>query len=125
MNDTIKYVSTKTHPEILYNIAGRLPKPLPPVLHPGRSSHRARRPRAALPMELILQEVSTEREIRIPEPCGMSTGMAAHAALPRAAPGKGAADPAAHLLQVRGRVARGSHKPNTPWRRPSTTSRRA
>ena len=46
-----------------------LPKPLPPVLHPGTKQPIGPADLEPLfPMALILQEVSTEREIEIPEP---------------------------------------------------------
>ena len=52
-----------------YNIAADLPTPPPPVLHPGTLQAIGPDDLAPLfPMELILQEVSTEREIPIPEP---------------------------------------------------------
>ena len=63
-------------------------------------------------MDLILQEVSTEPEIPIPE-VARSQALAADAALPRPPARARARHPLAHLLQVRGRLAGGSHKPNT------------
>jgi tryptophan synthase beta chain len=51
-----------------YNIAADLPVPFPPALHPG--THQPAGPadfEAIFPMDLILQEVSTERFIQIPE----------------------------------------------------------
>lgn len=51
-----------------YNIAADLPVPFPPALHPG--THEPAGPadfEAIFPMELILQEVSQERFIEIPE----------------------------------------------------------
>ena len=56
-------------PKHWYNIAADLPVPLAPVLHPGTMQPVGPDDLAPLfPMELILQEVSTEREIPIPEP---------------------------------------------------------
>ena len=52
-----------------YNIAADLPAPAPPVLHPGTLQPIGPDDLAPLfPMALIAQEVSTEREIEIPEP---------------------------------------------------------
>ena len=70
MNDSIKYVLDETRlPRVWYNLQADLPKPLPPVLHPGTKKPVGPDDLAPLfPLELILQEVSTEREIPIPEP---------------------------------------------------------
>ena len=51
-----------------YNIQADLPRPLPPVLHPGTKQPIGPADLAPLfPMELIKQEVSRERFIEIPE----------------------------------------------------------
>ena len=56
-------------PTHFYNIAADLPEPLPPPLHPGTREPIGPADLAPLfPMELIKQEVSTERFIEIPEP---------------------------------------------------------
>ncbi|HQD83824.1 MAG TPA: TrpB-like pyridoxal-phosphate dependent enzyme, partial [Quisquiliibacterium sp.] len=56
-------------PKRWYNIQADLPKALPPVLHPGTMKPVGPDDLAPLfPMELIMQEVTTEREIDIPEP---------------------------------------------------------
>ena len=70
MNDSIKYVLDETRlTRVWYNLQADLPKPLPPVLHPGTKKPVGPDDLAPLfPLELILQEVSTEREIPIPEP---------------------------------------------------------
>mgnify|MGYP001268141853 FL=1 len=55
-------------PTQYYNIAADLKEPLPPVLHPGTKQPVGPDDLSPLfPMELIGQEVSTEREIDIPE----------------------------------------------------------
>src|SRR5207244_9482644 len=66
---------TKVHlnkdemPRSCYNIAADLPRPPAPVLHPGTRQPVTPDDLAPLfPMALILQEVSTERYIEIPEP---------------------------------------------------------
>jgi tryptophan synthase beta chain len=52
-----------------YNIQADLPKGLPPVLHPGTLQPIGPGDLAPLfPMQLIMQEVSQERQIDIPEP---------------------------------------------------------
>jgi tryptophan synthase beta chain len=55
-------------PTSWYNIQADLPEPLPPVLHPGTGEPVGPDDLAPLfPMELIKQEVSSERWIEIPE----------------------------------------------------------
>ncbi|MCB9457973.1 MAG: TrpB-like pyridoxal phosphate-dependent enzyme [Anaerolineaceae bacterium] len=55
-------------PKAWYNIQADLPRPLPPVLHPGTHQPVGPDDLAPLfPMELIMQEVSQERYIPIPE----------------------------------------------------------
>jgi tryptophan synthase beta chain len=70
MGDTVKYVLDESRiPKTWYNLAADLPKPLPPVLHPGTGKPIGPDDLAPLfPMSLIMQEVSTERDIEIPEP---------------------------------------------------------
>src|SRR5215210_3163005 len=69
MMDTIKFVLPEDRmPTAWYNVQADLPVPLPPVLHPGTGQPVGPQDLAALfPMELIKQEVSTERFIEIPE----------------------------------------------------------
>ena len=68
--DTIKYLLQEQDiPKYWYNIQSDLPEPAAPVLHPGTKQPVGPDDLAPLfPMELIMQEVSTEREIEIPEP---------------------------------------------------------
>ena len=55
-------------PSQWYNIQADLPRPLPPVLHPGTKQPVGPDDLAPLfPMGLIMQEVSQERYIDIPE----------------------------------------------------------
>ena len=56
-------------PKFWYNLQADLPKPMPAVLHPGTMQPVGPDDLAPLfPMALIMQEVSQEREIEIPEP---------------------------------------------------------
>ncbi len=68
--DSIKYLLQEQDiPKHWYNIQSDLPEPAAPVLHPGTKQPVGPDDLAPLfPMELIMQEVSTEREIEIPEP---------------------------------------------------------
>jgi len=60
-------LSEKEIPQSWYNILADLPEPLPPVLHPATKKPVCPDDLAPLfPMELIKQEVSTERWIEIP-----------------------------------------------------------
>ena len=70
MSDTVKYLLDEEHiPRAWYNVQADLPAPLPPVLRPGTGEPVGPDDLAPLfPMALIAQEVSTEREIDIPEP---------------------------------------------------------
>ena len=65
-----KYVLDESEmPRAWYNIVPDLPRPLPPVLHPGTQQPVGPDDLAPLfPMALIMQEVSTERYIEIPDP---------------------------------------------------------
>jgi tryptophan synthase beta chain len=55
-------------PTAWYNIIPDLPSPMPPVLHPGTHEPVGPEDLAALfPMDLIMQEVSTDRYIDIPQ----------------------------------------------------------
>jgi tryptophan synthase beta chain len=71
MDDTVrrhKYVLTEDEmPTTWYNVMADLPAPPPPPLHPGRMDPVGPDDLAPLfPMDLILQEVATERYIDIP-----------------------------------------------------------
>ena len=66
----VKFVLDETQiPKFWYNLTADLTGPLPPVLHPGTKQPAGPGDLEPLfPMALIMQEVSTEREIEIPEP---------------------------------------------------------
>ena len=70
MTDTVKYVLDESRiPKAWYNLQADLPKPLPPVLHPGTKQPVGPDDLAPLfPMELIMQEVTRERDVPIPGP---------------------------------------------------------
>jgi tryptophan synthase beta chain len=68
MKRSMWFLDQKDMPSNWYNIQADLPEPLPPVLHPGTGKPIGPEDLAPLfPMELIKQEVSTERWIEIPE----------------------------------------------------------
>ncbi|HXV70507.1 MAG TPA: TrpB-like pyridoxal phosphate-dependent enzyme [Acidimicrobiia bacterium] len=98
-----------------YNIAADLPSPLPPALHPG--THEPAGPgdfEAIFPMDLIMQEVTTERFIEIPEEVREVYRMWRPSPLYRA---HGLEDriggPARIYYKYEGVSPVGSHKPNT------------
>jgi len=68
--ESVKYLLDETRiPKAWYNLAADLPSPPPSPLHPGTHQPVGPDDLAPLfPMALIGQEVSTEREIEIPEP---------------------------------------------------------
>ena len=70
MTDTVKYLLDETRiPRFWYNIVADLPAPPPAALHPvTRQPLGPADLEPLFPMELILQEVSAERQIEIPAP---------------------------------------------------------
>ncbi|MCW5591359.1 MAG: TrpB-like pyridoxal phosphate-dependent enzyme [Burkholderiales bacterium] len=116
MSDTVKYLlGEESIPKSWYNIAADLPKALPPVLHPGTKKPIGPDDLAPLfPMELILQEVSTEREIPIPEPVRDVYKQWRCTPLYRARRlEKALQTPARIYYKYEGVSPAGSHKPNT------------
>ncbi len=102
-------------PRAWYNIAADLPVPPPPPLHPGTGQPLGPADLAPLfPMALILQEVSTEREIEIPDPVRDAYALYRPSPLHRAHRLEAALDTPAHIYyKYEGVSPAGSHKPNT------------
>ncbi|OGA24089.1 MAG: TrpB-like pyridoxal-phosphate dependent enzyme [Betaproteobacteria bacterium RIFCSPLOWO2_02_FULL_67_19] len=116
MTDTVKYVLDESHiPKRWYNIMADLPSPPPPVLHPGTKQPVGPDDLAPLfPMSLILQEVSTDREIDIPEPVREIYRQWRPSPLYRARRlEKALQTPAKIYYKYEGVSPAGSHKPNT------------
>jgi tryptophan synthase beta chain len=116
MSHPIKYVLDESRlPKAWYNIVADLPTPPPPVLHPG--THQPISPddlAPIFPMNLILQEVSTEREIEIPSPVRDIYRQWRPSPLYRARRLEQALDtPARIYYKYEGVSPAGSHKPNT------------
>ncbi len=105
----------KDMPRSWYNIQADLPEPLPPVLHPGTGKPITPNDLAPLfPMELIKQEVSTERWIEIPEEVRDIYRLWRPTPLFRAYGLEKALDtPAKIFYKYEGVSPAGSHKPNT------------
>ena len=102
-------------PEQWYNVAADLKNPPPPPLHPG--THQPIGPEALaplFPMELIKQEVSTERYIPIPDEVREIYKIWRPSPLIRATFLEKALDTPAHIYyKYEGVSPSGSHKPNT------------
>ena len=116
MSDSIKYLLDESKiPKFWYNIAADLPVPLPPALHPGTQQPLGPDDLAPLfPLSLIQQEVSTEREIEIPEPVREIYRQWRPAPLFRARRLERVLDtPAKIYYKYEGVSPAGSHKPNT------------
>jgi len=116
VGDTVKFVLDESRlPTAWYNLAADLPSPPPPPLHPGTGQPIGPDDLAPLfPMEIILQEVSTEQRIAIPEairdvyrqwrPTPLFRARRLEAALET---------PARIFYKYEGVSPSGSHKPNT------------
>ena len=102
-------------PRAWYNIAADLPFAPFPVLNPGTGQPIGPADLAPLfPMALIGQEVSTEREIEIPEPVRQAYALYRPSPLYRAHRLERALQTPAHIYyKYEGVSPAGSHKPNT------------
>ena len=116
MSETVKYLLDESRlPKFWYNIAADLPKPMDPPLHPGTGQPLGPDDLAPLfPRALIEQEVSTEREIEIPDPVREVYRLWRPSPLYRARNLEKALDTPAHIYyKYEGVSPSGSHKPNT------------
>lgn len=102
-------------PKAWYNINADMPVPPQPVLHPGTKEPVTPDFLGVLfPMSLILQEISTERYIEIPEPVREIYKLWRPTPLFRAHRLEKALDTPAHIYyKYEGVSPVGSHKPNT------------
>jgi tryptophan synthase beta chain len=115
-NNQLKYVLDETQiPKFWYNLTADLPVPLPTVLHPGTQQPAGPADLEPLfPMALIEQEVTSEREIEIPEPIRDVYRMWRPSPLYRARRLEQAlGTPAKIYYKNEGVSPAGSHKPNT------------
>ncbi|MER3397599.1 MAG: TrpB-like pyridoxal phosphate-dependent enzyme [Chloroflexota bacterium] len=113
---TVKYVLTEDDmPRYWYNILADLPFPLPPVIHPATGRPIGPDDLAPLfPRALIAQEVTTEREVEIPEPVREVYRLWRPTPLFRARRlEKALGTPARIYYKYEGVSPAGSHKPNT------------
>ncbi|MGQ0568350.1 MAG: TrpB-like pyridoxal phosphate-dependent enzyme, partial [Armatimonadota bacterium] len=102
-------------PKAWYNVAADLPVKPFPVIHPGTKQPIGPADLAPLfPMALIMQEVSTDREIEIPQPVRDIYRLWRPTPLYRARRLEKALDtPARIYYKYEGTSPAGSHKPNT------------
>ena len=115
-NTHTKYLLSEDEiPRSWYNIMPDLPRPPAPVLHPGTKQPVTPDDLAPLfPMALIMQEVSTEPSIEIPEPIRQIYKQWRPTPLFRAHRLEKALDtPARIYYKYEGVSPAGSHKPNT------------
>ena len=116
MKDHVKYLLDETRiPRSWYNLMADLPAPPPPVLHPGTLKPVGPDDLAPLfPMSLIMQEVSTDREVEIPDPVRAVYRQWRPSPLYRARRLEQALQtPARIYYKYEGVSPAGSHKPNT------------
>ena len=116
MSTPHKYLLDESQlPKAWYNINADMPVPPQPVLHPGTLEPVTPDFLGVLfPMSLILQEISTERWIEIPEPVREIYKLWRPTPLMRAVRLEQALDTPAHIYyKYEGASPVGSHKPNT------------
>jgi len=114
--ERVKYtLDEKDMPTAWYNVLADLPEPIPPYLHPATKKPLGPEDLAPLfPMELIKQEVSTERYIEIPEEVQDIYKLWRPTHMFRARRLEKALDtPARIYYKYEGTSPPGSHKPNT------------
>lgn len=116
MSQDIRFdLTQKEVPQAWYNIAADLPEPLPPPLHPGtKQPVTVEMMTAIFPENLVMQEMSTERWIEIPEPVREVYALWRPTPLLRAVRLEKALQTPAHIYyKYEGVSPAGSHKPNT------------
>ena len=116
MSKQVKYLLPESEmPKYWYNIAADLKNPPAPPLHPGTGQPLGPEDLAPLfPMAVIMQEVSTEREIKIPKPVRNILRQWRPSPLYRARRLEKALDTPAKIYYKNEAVSpAGSHKPNT------------
>ncbi len=116
MSDQTRFILNESDlPKFWYNINADSPVPPTPVLHPGTMEPVTPDFLSVLfPMDLILQEISTERYIEIPEEVREIYKLYRPTPLLRARRLEKALDTTAHIYyKYEGASPAGSHKPNT------------
>ncbi len=108
-------LSQEQIPTHWYNVMADFPQPLPPPLHPGTKLPAGPQDLAAIfPMNIIEQEVSAERRIKIPDEVRQTYALWRPTPLRRAVRLEQALGTPAHIYyKYEGVSPAGSHKPNT------------
>ncbi|MFA7432009.1 MAG: pyridoxal-phosphate dependent enzyme, partial [Rhodospirillaceae bacterium] len=115
-DETVKYLLPEDRiPKFWYNVVADLPEAPAPVLHPATGKPVGPSDLEPLfPMEVILQEVATERDIEIPEPVREIYKQWRPAPLYRARRLEKALGTSARIYyKYEGVSPSGSHKPNS------------
>lgn len=116
MSQDIRFdLTQKDVPQAWYNIAADLPEPLPPPLHPGTKQPVTPDMMTAIfPENLVMQEMSAERWVEIPQPVREVYALWRPTPLLRAVRLEKALQTPAHIYyKYEGVSPAGSHKPNT------------
>ena len=79
MSDRSRFLLDENRiPKAWYNVNADMPTPPTPVLHPGTMEPVTPEFLSVLfPMNIVMQEVTTQRWVRSPSRCGRSTGSGA------------------------------------------------
>jgi len=116
MSQPIRFdLTQKELPRAWYNLPADFPEPMPPPLHPGtRQPVTPDLMTAIFPENLVMQEMSPERWIEIPEPVREIYSLWRPTPLLRAVRLEKALNTPAHIYyKYEGVSPAGSHKPNT------------
>jgi len=116
MNTPTRFTLTQADiPTHWYNVLSDVPEPLPPPLHPGTKQPVGLADMTAIfPENLVMQEMTSERYVEIPEPVREIYAMWRPTALLRAVRLEKALQTPAHIyFKYEGDNPTGSHKPNT------------
>ncbi len=113
----IVFLDQSKMPRYYYNILADMPEPMAPPLHPGTGNPVGPEDLSAIfPMDLILQEVSTERYIEIPDQVFDLYKISRPTPLIRASNLEKSLDtPARIFFKYEGANPTGSHKTNTSY----------
>ena len=116
MSTTTRFTLTQAEiPTHWYNVLADVPEPLPPPLHPGTKQPVTLQDMTAIfPENLVMQEMTSERYVEIPEPVREIYALWRPTALLRAVRLEKALQTPAHIyFKYEGDNPAGSHKPNT------------
>ncbi len=116
MNTPTRFTLTQADiPTHWYNVLSDVPEPMPPPLHPGTKQPVTLQDMTAIfPENLVMQEMTTERYVEIPEPVRQMYALWRPTPLLRAVRLEKVLQTPAHIyFKYEGDNPAGSHKPNT------------